>query len=124
MDDSIVQENEIPQGYWSRHRYLLLISFAIVIALVLVTISMTLYNSTGAQVDLSRPGYSTVTDQAVKNDGGFESYSSVGSLSQSSIDEFKNMYDTQASKAKAVDAFSGDPLNPDTLGIGTTSTTE
>lgn len=124
MDDNTTQEAEGPQTYWSRHRYLLLVTFAIAISLVLVSISMTLYNSTGAQVDLSRPGYSAVTDQAVKNDGGFENYSAFGSLSQDSIDEFKTLYDTQASKAKAVDAFSGDPLNPDVLEIGAVSTAE
>jgi hypothetical protein len=31
------------------------------------------------------------------------------------------LYDTQAAKAKAVDAFNGDPLNPEVLEFGTTA---
>ena len=31
------------------------------------------------------------------------------------IDEFIFLYDEQAEKAKAVDAFNGDPLNPEVL---------
>lgn len=122
MDD-VTHEPEQPQTYWSRHRYLVLIASAIVIALFLVTISMTLYNSLGtAQLDLSRPGFRSVSDQAVKNDGSLESYSSVGTLNEAALNQFKELYNTQSSRAKAVDAFGGDPLNPDILGIGATPT--
>lgn len=109
---------EEPQSYWSHHRFLLLIGISITIALVLVSISMTLYATSGAaQLDLSRPGYKSVISQAVSTDGDFGNYSSIGKLSQEAIDEFKALYDEQAAKAKTVDAFSGDPLDPDVLEI-------
>lgn len=111
--------------YWGHHRLLLLIVLSIIIALVLVTISMALYNSSGAaQLDLSRPGVKAVTSQVVKSDGDFQDYSASGALDANAINEFRTIYDKQATKAKAVDAFSGDPLEPDALGIGVQETAQ
>ena len=45
----------------------------------------------------------------------------VGSVNKETIEEFMKLYDTQAAKAKAVDAFNGDPLNPEVLEFGTTA---
>lgn len=106
------------QGYWRQHRFLLLVAMSVGIAFVLVSISMTLYATSGAaQLDLSRPGYKSVISQAVNTDESFGNYSPIGKLDQASINEFKTLYDEQATKAKAVDAFSGDPLDPDVLEI-------
>jgi hypothetical protein len=114
-NDELAVENH---SYWSQHRFLLLIGISIVVALILVSISMTLYATSGAaQLDLSRPGYKSVISQAVSTDSSFGNYPSVGRLNKASIDEFKNLYETQATKAKAVDAFSGDPLDPNILEI-------
>lgn len=117
MDDSKdKQSSEL--SYWSQHRFLLLIAVSVGIAFILVSISMTLYATSGAaQLDLSRPGFKSVISQAVNTDESFGNYSPIGKLDQSSINEFKTLYDEQASKAKAVDAFSGDPLDPDVLEI-------
>lgn len=114
----LMNEPEPELTFWGRHRFLLLIGISITIALVLVAISMELYASSGAaQLDLSRPGYSAVTSQAVNTDSDFKNYAPVGQLDASSIGEFKALYDKQATKAKAVDAFSGDPLDPTVLEI-------
>lgn len=92
---------------------------SIFIALCLVVVSMTIYDKSGAaQLDLSRPGYVTVRSQSITNDNNFQSYSSTGSINKKSISEFKKVYDAQADKAKAVDAFGSDPLSPESLGIG------
>lgn len=107
---------QAPLSFWDQHRYLLLIAISIGIAVFLVSISMALYNSSGAaQLDLSRPGYSAVTSQAVKNDSDFANYPNTGTLDKAAIDEFRALYDKQAAQAKAVDAFSGDPLDPAAL---------
>ncbi len=122
MDENIqteaVSAAQPVMSFWDQHRYLLLIAVSIAIAMFLVTISMALYNSSGAaQLDLSRPGYSTVTSQAVKNDSNFANYPDTGTLDKSSIDQFRSLYNAQAVSAKAVDAFSGDPLDPAALEI-------
>ena len=117
MNDN--EETTTPDlSYWGQHRVLLLIGFSIVISLILVSIAMALYASSGAaQLDLSRPGYKAVSSQAVNADGSFEDYPAFGKLDEDSINDFKVLYDKQATKAKAVDAFGGDPLSPEALEI-------
>lgn len=124
MDDDVeVIDPEL--SFWDRHRYVLLIAISIGVAMFLVSVSMALYTSSGAaQLDLSRPGYSAVTSQAVKNDNDFENYANSGDLDKNSINEFKALYSRQATKAKAVDAFSGDPLDPNALELNAPVATE
>jgi len=122
MDENIkieaVEAAQPALSFWDQHRYLLLIAISIAIAMFLTGISMALYNSSGAaQLDLSRPGDSAVTSQAVKNDSNFADYANTGTLDKSSIDEFRNLYNAQATKAKAVDAFSSGSLDPAALEI-------
>jgi hypothetical protein len=117
MDEQI---EVIPEdlSFWDKHRFLLLIALTVSIALVLVGISMALYASSGtAQLDLSRPGYRSVSSQAVNTDSDFENYATFGQVDKAALTEFNTLYQKQAVKAKAVDAFSGDPLDPDILEI-------
>ena len=112
--------NEITAS--SKGRFLLFIAASIVTAFSLVLISMYMYNNSGAaQLDLSRPGYVSVRSQAITDSGDFKNYSNIGAINQSTIDEFQALYAAQAEKTKAVDAFGGDPLSPDALGISAKS---
>jgi len=84
---------------------------------MMTSISLALYKSSGAyQLDLSRPGFTDVRSQVEKDDS-FQNYSSAGAIDQAAITSFKDAYSEQASKAQAVDAFSGDPLSPENLGF-------
>lgn len=95
------------------------------LALLLVVVSMTIYDKSGAaQLDLSRPGYVSVRAQSITNDNDFQSFSSTGSIDKKSINEFKKLYDKQAEKVKTFDAFGGDPLSTDSLGISVPVTDE
>lgn len=106
------------RGFWSQHRYLLLILLSIVLALVLVGISMGLYYSSGAQqLDLSRPGYVSVADQVKDETKAFGAFQASGEITKESIDEFTKLFDEQSKHATDVDAFSGDPLDPVALDI-------
>lgn len=108
--------------FWQKHRFFLLVTAAIVAALTLVTVSLVIYNLSGsAQLDLSRPGYQAVSDQ-VSRDDSIDEYSASGDVTLETIDEFLKLYDEQATKAKAVDAFNGDPLNPELLELAPAST--
>ncbi len=103
---------------WDRHRLSLLLIFTVLIALVMTIISVAIYNSSGAaQLDLSRPGYRSVSSKVEKTDE-IDTYSASGPVNKDTIQEFIKLYDSQASKAKAVNAFNGDPLNPDVLEFG------
>lgn len=106
-------------SFWDRHRLSLLLIITVLIAIVMTVVSVIMYNSSGAaQLDLSRPGYRSISSKVDGNDN-IDSYSSIGAVNKKTIQEFMKMYDTQASKAKAVDAFNGDPLNPEVLEFGT-----
>lgn len=114
----LTEPTEDGLSVWSRHRYFLLIFSTIFVALILVGISMWMYYSSGAvQLDLSRPGYSSVARQVTDDENKFTVYPSTGPVNSSSINQFQQSYDSQATNAKAVDAFGGDPLSPSALGL-------
>lgn len=118
----VVDTEEEMLSYWDRHRFMLLIVITIAIALVLTVISLVIYNVSGsAQLDLSRPGYQSVSDQVDTETKSLD-YSAIGPANKAAVDEFLKLYDEQAAKAKAVDAFSGDPLNPEVLEFGVPAT--
>jgi len=115
---TITQPEEL--SFRDKHRFSLLITMAIIVTTVLVLISMNMYYSSGAaQLDLSRPGYKGVRTQVETTDNDFQNYSAVGSINQKTISEFKALFEKQAQKTKSVDAFGGDPLSPESLGINT-----
>ncbi len=95
----------------------------VIIAILLTVVSMIFYTMSGAaQLDLSRPGYQSVSGQ-VDTESQIDTYSASGAVNKESIQEFIKLYEKQAEKAKAVDAFNGDPLNPEVL-IPSTPPTE
>lgn len=107
------------ESFILKYRLQMFIFGSIVIALLLATVSMALYNNSGAaQIDLSRPGYKSVRAQAVKGDGDYETFSANGEISNSIIKNFISLYKKQSDMIKSVDAFGGDPLSPSSLGIG------
>ena len=96
--------------------YVLIIG-SIGIALSLLTVSLHLYVASGTQqLDLSRPGYRGVQDK-VKREPIKDSYSATGPMSISEINKFKKLYDKEVGTVKKIEAFSGDPLDPASLGV-------
>ncbi len=114
-----LKHEEGEMTFWDRHRLSLLLISTVAIALIMTVISVVIYNTSGAaQLDLSRPGYLSVSDKVEKTDE-IDTYSASGPVNKETIEEFIKLYDAQAKKAKAVDAFNGDPLNPEVLEFGT-----
>lgn len=110
--------NDETLSFWDEHRFMLLVASSIVISIVLTIVSVAVYNLSGAaQLDLSRPGYQSVSDQ-VQGTDDIDEYSAFGPVNEETIEEFKTLYDEQAVKAKSVNAFNGDPLNPEVLEFG------
>lgn len=100
-----------------QHRFLVMLAIAIVIAMFLVGVAMALYNSSGAaQLDLSRPGYQSVRDQAVSTDT-FDSFPASGALDEEALKQFRELYKTEAEEATQVDAFGGDVMSSKALSI-------
>lgn len=100
----------------ARHKIPVLLVLVIAVALTLVGVSMTLYSIDGtAQLDLSRPGYrgvATRIDQEVRT---FEEYPASGPIDEAALDEFEALFNKQVDRVTGVDAFSGDPLDPEAL---------
>lgn len=112
------KEPEAELGFWDKHRLSLLLILTVLIALTLTFVSMFIYTTSGAaQLDLSRPGYRSVSDKVERTDA-IDAYSASGAVNKDTIQSFIKLYDEQAAKAKAVDAFNGDPLNPEVLEFG------
>ncbi len=113
-DGQEIEDNKLP--FYGDHRFLAMIILSILIAVILVAISISIYYTNGAaQLDLSRPGYKEVRSKVIDNDTSFSDYSATGLISRATINDFKTLYSQQAIKAKAIDAFGSDPLNPDVL---------
>lgn len=113
MDTPKIELPDEQLGYWVRHRFMLLIIGTIIISLILTAFSLSLYETSGtAQLDLSRPGYQSVSDQVERNDT-ITTYEAGGRVNIETIEEFIELYDEQADRAKAINAFNGDPLNPE-----------
>jgi hypothetical protein len=122
MPDQTNLQPDEAMTFWDKHRLSLLLILTVIVSLILTVISMVAYNVSGtAQLDLSRPGVSSVSNQVDKTDK-INDYSAFGEVSTESINEYIKQYDEQAVKAKSVDAFNGDPLDPEILEFGTNST--
>jgi len=103
-----------------RHQFVSAIIAAIVIALFLVYVALSLYQSSGTlQLDLSRPGYDSARKEAVsKNDEVFEGFSSEGGIDSAALKESDELYRKKAAEALIdIDAFSGDVLSDKALSI-------
>lgn len=94
-----------------------MIAGSIMIALLLVSVSVAMYFSSGtAQVDLSRPGYQSVRDQTPTEDP-YKGFTSSGSVDEKTLNEFNKMYQERAKNATTVDAFNSDVLSDTALNI-------
>ena len=116
MDEAKNKETIDDLTFSQKHSFTLFVAISIFIASFIVLISMAIYNSSGAaQLDLSRPGYVSVRSKAAADDGDFQTYSNTGAINKDVINDFKSLFDKQAKKVKTINAFSGDPLDPDAL---------
>jgi hypothetical protein len=102
---------------WDQHRFLVLIGGVVLISLFLVSVALALYASSGAaQLDLSRPGYKSVRQQAVRSDS-FNGFPSSGPINKDTLDQFRKLYDEQSTKATNVDSFGGNAMSDQSLSI-------
>lgn len=117
------QETEKATTNFSKHQLTVMLVIVSTIALLLTTVAMSLYHSSGAiQLDLSRPGYSDARKEAAKEEDNFDGFSSRGPIDSSSLSEFESLYDELQEDAESIDAFSGDALSDRTLQLTTPET--
>lgn len=107
-----------PAGRLAKHKFIAMIGGSIVIALLFVSMSLALYSSSGAaQLDLSRPGYKSAEVKKEDATPAFEGFSASGSVDKKTLEEFEKMYRERTKNATSVDAFSGEVLDAQALGI-------
>jgi len=104
-------------GTVKRHKFVTAIILAIIVALFLVYVALSLYQSSGTrQLDLSRPGYDSARKEATKDSQVFAGFPSDGPINANSLKQFDELYKQKASEALIpLDAFSGDSLSDKTL---------
>lgn len=102
---------------WYRHEMVLFIFGSLVVAFMLVSLGLSMYVSSGADLlDLSRPGYKTVRGE-VEPTGTFQSFSANGPVTKDTINEFLELYDRQTRPVINDDVFNVSTLEDQTLGI-------
>lgn len=116
-EDELIADAKQTPGTWAQHKFMLMVTGSIVIAIFLVGVAMALYASSGAaQLDLSRPGYVSVRKQATRSDQ-FDSFSASGKIDQTALDQFRKLYDEQAKKVTGIDSFGGNVMSNEALSI-------
>lgn len=94
------------------------IFLAIVAALLLTAISMTLYFASGtSKLDLSRPGYESARDQIRRTDSSDQNFSSNGELNSTVIKDFLNKYDKESKDLQQYSSFNENILDDTQLGL-------
>lgn len=113
IDD--LRSEAVAMSGWERHRFLVMIGGVVLVSFFMVSVAMSLYNSSGAaQLDLSRPGYQDVRNKA-KRDTTSTTFPSTGTLDKSAMGEFKKMYAERTSKVTTVDSFDPVALSEESL---------
>lgn len=117
MSEEQLVKDSSELSFKDRHRFLVAVGGCIVIALFLVGVSLALYASSGAaQLDLSRPGYQSVRQQATHNDT-MDAFPGTGNLDKDAIEQFRKLYDERAGQATSVDSFGGGVMSDEALSI-------
>lgn len=112
---SDIESNNLHQI--SEHRFVIMIAGAIATALVLVIVSIKVYNLSGAaQLDLSLPSYNSKEREnaAIKEP---DTFSSTGPIEKDTLDQFLKQYDKQLKQIDGVDGYNTDGLSDSSLGI-------
>ncbi|NLA43060.1 hypothetical protein GX865_02800 [Candidatus Saccharibacteria bacterium] len=103
----------------SRWLFPTVIASAILTSLILVSVSLVLYNQSGAaQLDLSRPSFQAVRSKAQQSEpfNGFEA--SSGPLNEKDLGRFERLYIKKNSEMHSYsEDFSPNPLSDKSLGI-------
>lgn len=98
--------------------FIIFISGSLVIALLLVVLSMVIYQKSGAaQLDLSRPSYEAVRSQAQQSDK-VKDFGATGELNEAALKEFNDLYQKTAEDVDShVNSFSSEAIDNKALSI-------
>lgn len=106
--------SELPEhGRPAYSKLYALIGGVIAVAVVLVTIAMAVYNSSGAaQLDLSGPGYVSVRKD-LTDESRSTSFTATGELDSAAFDEFESLLKKRKQSIQAINGFDPAAVNND-----------
>lgn len=113
--DQAVANPSAVKSTFERHRFLVMVFGAVGISFILVLIAMHFYvSSTAIELDLSRPAYQSVREQA-NRDTQTASFPSTGKIDDAAVQQFRTMYTDQYDKAVGVDGFDSKAMSDQAL---------
>lgn len=119
-DDDGITKDERGSSRLSQHRVLVLVGLTIIVTIIFTAVGILLYNTSGtAQLDLSRPDYKGVNEivEKEKEKTTLIDYPATGDINDEALRQFDELYKKQLTSTTSVDAFDGDPMALDALGI-------
>ena len=118
-----LRQDAIAMTRWQQHKFFVLIAGVILLSTFLVSVALSLYNSSGAaQLDLSRPGFQEVRKQASR-DTTTKTFPSTGTLDKAALDSFSKLYSEQAAKVSQTQGFDAAALSEESLQLLNADTT-
>jgi hypothetical protein len=113
-DPEVAEEKE-PAKY--RQKFTLMISLAMVVAVVFTAVALELYNNgVASQLDLSRPGFEDVRSEVDQTE--VATFDGTGVLTEETVAEFQKLYNEEYNKTKT-NQYSSDTLTDEALGMTT-----
>ena len=101
--------------YLNHNRFIVTVAGAIVVSLLLVTVSIAIYVRDGAiLLDLSRPSYAPVREKIKKGDIT-PAFSSNGKLDLDIVKDFRTQLKQQTSEINKLGSFDGAAINDEAL---------
>lgn len=120
--EEIVEVERAATGMLAAHKLMVMVCGAVVVSMILVAVSLSLYNSSGtALLDLSLPGLADARKQVTRNEENV-SFSPTGEISKQTMTEFSELYDERVKQIADVDAFSIEPVSDEALSIDDAAT--
>ena len=91
---------------------------AILIAAIMTSVSLWLYQSSGAaKLDLSRPGYEKARTEVDDDNSGTKPFSPIGELNADAIKDFRNRYTSISDKLDKTNNYDESDMSDDNLGL-------
>lgn len=101
------------QSKLQHSRLYLLLAGVMATSLILVSVAMSVYNSSGAaQIDMSRPGFSSVQNK-VKEESNTQTFPASGEFSQQTFKDFYKMYDERVNALESINAYNPEATQND-----------
>lgn len=118
MSEDELQQHASEMTTFERHKFMVMVAGTIVLSLVMVSIALYLYVASGAEsLDLSRPGYHSISKQ-IEQDATGNEFSADGPVDKSVLNDFLKQYDEASKKIIDAKSFSGEPLSDRSLQLG------